>query len=59
MSNWSKVDPTESGDYIVKVRGCGRIRIETDYYSVTLKRWRWYPDRVVMWAKVPEDKEEE
>lgn len=60
MSNWSKTDPTESGDYIVKYAQLGKgPRIDIDHYNAKTGKWYWFPDRVIKWAHIPEDEEEE
>ena len=58
MSVWKTGKPTETGEYIVKVRSCGMVKNEVDYYSDYMKTWRWYPDRVIKWTEIPEDTEE-
>lgn len=58
MSAWKTGTPTETKEYIVKVRSCGKVKTEVDYYSVRMDSWRWFPDRVIKWTEIPADNEE-
>jgi hypothetical protein len=63
LSNWSKTDPTESGNYIVKYvrhdKGAKMEIVEIDHYDAKTGKWYWFPGRVIKWAHIPEDEEEE